>query len=229
MSKFHINKHGVPAPCRAKKGNCPLGGDETHFSSEKEAQKYIDEKNERDYDLMPKVSSNKNKKKVPSDRERLTNKLQDYWQDEKMVKHELKNNKYIELNGSFVEIPNAKPKIEPEIWYDDEQETPEVNFENFYNNNAINMPKHLTMKGRNLEGTGSLKIASKYVGQDTLELAGLTYQDNPKGEYREVTQDELDEINKAIDEARANYDKRLKSYYKRYPHKIVAKGYWKNR
>ena len=26
MAKFHINKHGVPAPCKAKPGNCPLGG-----------------------------------------------------------------------------------------------------------------------------------------------------------------------------------------------------------
>lgn len=38
MSKFHINKHGVPAPCRAKEGNCPLGGEESHFKSQEDAQ-----------------------------------------------------------------------------------------------------------------------------------------------------------------------------------------------
>lgn len=41
MSKFHINKHGVPAPCQAKKGNCPLGGDsgnENHFNTKEEAE-----------------------------------------------------------------------------------------------------------------------------------------------------------------------------------------------
>ena len=25
MAKFHINAEGVPAICRAKKGNCPFG------------------------------------------------------------------------------------------------------------------------------------------------------------------------------------------------------------
>ena len=27
MSKFHINKHGVLALCKAREGNFPLGGD----------------------------------------------------------------------------------------------------------------------------------------------------------------------------------------------------------
>jgi hypothetical protein len=34
MSKFHINKHGVLALCKAREGNCPLGGDtdgKNHF------------------------------------------------------------------------------------------------------------------------------------------------------------------------------------------------------
>ena len=38
MSKFHINKHGGPAPCRAKEGNCPLGGEESHLKSQEDAQ-----------------------------------------------------------------------------------------------------------------------------------------------------------------------------------------------
>lgn len=45
MSKFHINKHGVPAPCRAKPGNCPLGGDESHFDTQEEAQIHADKVN----------------------------------------------------------------------------------------------------------------------------------------------------------------------------------------
>lgn len=53
MGKFHINKHGVPAPCRARKGNCPLGGDDTHFDSEVEAQKHIDGLMEEDHSILP--------------------------------------------------------------------------------------------------------------------------------------------------------------------------------
>jgi len=52
MSKFHINKNGVPAPCRATKGNCPLGGEGQHFESKQEAQEYADKKNEENYGLI---------------------------------------------------------------------------------------------------------------------------------------------------------------------------------
>lgn len=53
MSKFHINKHGVPAPCKAKKGNCPLGGEGEHFNTEQEAQQYADRIYEKQHSLLP--------------------------------------------------------------------------------------------------------------------------------------------------------------------------------
>lgn len=59
MAKFHINKHGVPAPCKAKSGNCPLGGDESHFSSQEKAQAYIDKRNEQEHGLLPGMNNNK--------------------------------------------------------------------------------------------------------------------------------------------------------------------------
>lgn len=59
MSKFHIDKNGKPAPCRAKPGNCPRGGDDTHFDSEKEAQEFIDKENENKYGKLPDVHGNK--------------------------------------------------------------------------------------------------------------------------------------------------------------------------
>ena len=52
MSKFHINKHGVPAPCKATKGNCPLGGDDSHFRSEEEAQAFVNNRMENEYGLL---------------------------------------------------------------------------------------------------------------------------------------------------------------------------------
>jgi len=63
MAKFHINKHGVPAPCRAKPGNCPLGGDETHFDNKEEAQKFIDKKNEKEHGLLASNIFTEEKKK----------------------------------------------------------------------------------------------------------------------------------------------------------------------
>jgi len=41
---YHINKKGVPAICRAKDNNCPLGSNNEHFKSKEEAQKHIEEK-----------------------------------------------------------------------------------------------------------------------------------------------------------------------------------------
>lgn len=52
MSKFHINKNGVPAPCRAKPGNCPYGGDERHFDTVEEAQRFADKENAEKYGIL---------------------------------------------------------------------------------------------------------------------------------------------------------------------------------
>lgn len=56
MSKFHINKKGVPAPCHAQQGKCPLGGDsgeEGHYNSVEEAQVEADRRNSEGHDLLP--------------------------------------------------------------------------------------------------------------------------------------------------------------------------------
>lgn len=55
MARFHINKHGVPAPCRARLGNCPLGGDEAHFDNLEKAQTYADNYNKSKHGLLPRI------------------------------------------------------------------------------------------------------------------------------------------------------------------------------
>lgn len=62
MSKFHISKNGVPAPCKATKGNCPLGGnsgDENHFDSKEEAQQHADKENSSKYGTLPEIEEAK--------------------------------------------------------------------------------------------------------------------------------------------------------------------------
>ena len=54
MSKYHINKKGVPALCKATKGNCPLG---EHFKTEKEAEEFQTETMEREHGFLPEVNS----------------------------------------------------------------------------------------------------------------------------------------------------------------------------
>lgn len=71
MARFHINKHGVPAPCKAKPGNCPLGGNEQHFETESEAEEYVNKLNEKEYGLIRNVNQRK-EYKIPEGTPRLS-------------------------------------------------------------------------------------------------------------------------------------------------------------
>ena len=56
MTKYHINKHGVPAICNAQKGKCPLGGmsvDENHYNLLEEAQEAAYQINKEKFNLLP--------------------------------------------------------------------------------------------------------------------------------------------------------------------------------
>lgn len=49
MKKFHINKNGVPGPCKASKRGCPLGGSDQHYHTLEEAQSAADKINELEF------------------------------------------------------------------------------------------------------------------------------------------------------------------------------------
>lgn len=52
MTKYHINGKGVAAPCRATKGNCPFGGEDSHYDSQEAAQEAADKQNETKFGLL---------------------------------------------------------------------------------------------------------------------------------------------------------------------------------
>ena len=56
MSKFHIKKDGTPGTCNATKGNCPLGGSDSHFDSAEEAQAAAQAKLEKQFGVTEKPS-----------------------------------------------------------------------------------------------------------------------------------------------------------------------------
>lgn len=58
LTRFHVNKDGVPAPCKAKPGNCPLGNDNQHFKSEDEAQVFVDNSSANKYGVLPETKNN---------------------------------------------------------------------------------------------------------------------------------------------------------------------------
>lgn len=52
LTKYHIDKNGVPAICRATKRPCPLGGPEAHFDSMEEANKYAQDNFANNYGII---------------------------------------------------------------------------------------------------------------------------------------------------------------------------------
>lgn len=52
MTKYHIKKDGTPGVCRAKNGNCPLGGSESHYDSMEDAQAAAQEKMENEFGVI---------------------------------------------------------------------------------------------------------------------------------------------------------------------------------
>lgn len=156
MAKFHINKNGVPAPCHAKKGNCPLGGDsgnENHYESQEEAQNAVDLANEIKHGLLP-VNSNEAYKSYPVDEidgESFNNAITE-WMESTPEGREYAENRT--LNG--VKIRDAdifRARVEQNAWqgygaddeyggpgliedgetYDKEVDKFEANEENIYN------------------------------------------------------------------------------------------------
>lgn len=75
--KFHINKHGVPAPCKAKEGNCPLGGSDTHYDTPEEAQVAADKANEAKHGLLPGVE-NHSYEMTPEQKVQFDNKVDEF-------------------------------------------------------------------------------------------------------------------------------------------------------
>lgn len=69
VTKFHINKHGVPAPCRAQKGNCPYGGSESHFNTIEEAQEHADKINKEEFGILSIINGSNSNEFVPTKEE----------------------------------------------------------------------------------------------------------------------------------------------------------------
>ena len=118
MSKFHINKHGVPALCKAKEGNCPLGGDtggKNHFDTQEEAQAAADKMNEGEFGIFASepYSLSTLRENFPDLNEEETEKLKSYY-DLEVATFELTDklksadDEYMATDEYFEETQKAK-------------------------------------------------------------------------------------------------------------------------
>jgi len=155
--------------------------------------------------------------------------------DQNMVDHCLASSKYIKLGELFVDVCSRKPSITKTIWYDDTREGPDANWENFLALNIRNnMPTLYELEARYCGQISPLYIRVQYSGDKTGgKLCSLEYipeYDSRSTDARKVTQDELNEINAAVQDVRDDYRKRLEAYFKRYgKDHVTSQGYWVDR
>ena len=160
----------------------------------------------------------------------LRKELLNYWKTDKMADYCLKKCEYIEMDEHFVEICDKKPRIDKTIYYCDESKNPGNSRENFLAYNNRNKPDKF-------ENDGFRKhyLAIHYIEQPNDKLTKIYCHDSlrdgnlPDNVIRELTDDELNTINKAIDKVAEDYDKRLNQYYNRYSDQVYCIGYWSNR
>lgn len=153
-----------------------------------------------------------------------------------MVDYCLKSHVYIQLDdGRFVSVTKAKPEIDKDLWYDDETKGPDASiFENFRQYNLSNAPKHFVPVLRDFGHEKKLALYPCYSGDKAngrLLSVGYAMDGDASrlGAIEYLTGKDVEKFNKVIDGVRADYEKRLATYWKRYSSKVHARGYWANR
>jgi hypothetical protein len=150
--------------------------------------------------------------------------------DQSMVDYCLKSSKYIDMGEYYLNIGDAKPRISNTLYYDDETDAPDISdFEVFKNYNMrgkrFNLVK-LVDSGRSVcVFTSDNRSGGKLKGWTTCyigEHPGLR-------DCRLATVDDIMAIKQGLAEIKADFEKRLASYWKRYGDKIRTSGYWANR
>lgn len=183
------------------------------------------------YKKEVKAESKQPKTNNKEDLKELTSLLALAWNnDKRMIEHCLKSGKYVKIGDKYIDVCDSKPTISKTIYYDDEYEAPNVNFETFLKYNEKNMPSEYKLEGRTWGNSGKLLIIPQYHGDKTnFRLCSLTYNESDSDRVMEVTPEMLEMINQAIREVQEDYKKRLATYWKRYGKNVYTYGYWANR
>lgn len=157
------------------------------------------------------------------------------WQDQKMQDYILTKYNYYKTTDDFIfEIEKAsKLSITKTLYYDDEYDAPEINFENFEYHNRFNCNKYDYLKEKTEHEynkfyfaiNGNLKNIYVSVMND------WEFKDNRYCEKitRELTADEKQDILTLYKQQKDEYIARLQKYWNKYKNHITTYGYWANR
>lgn len=194
--QFHIGKDGTPKRCKAQPGHCRLAGTDGHFSTVKEAEDYLNEKNAELFASGAFIESEKvvpHKKKQKMKRGRY-GMAPASWSAETLRANNklLKNNLVDPRQGYLLQYNSMKiddmreliRDVEPE----DRPEVVELKPVNFYLNKRIEMGgypvhqiKELSPTGRIISGTILRTPGQDDATETTAEIynvAGDYYDDN---------------------------------------------------
>lgn len=162
------------------------------------------------------------------------------WKDAKMVDWCLKNTVYIDMGEYYLDLM-SKPKIDSTIHYADQipgtyemAEDPGTSWEVFKNyNTRLNSPARDL---EYIENGYEVLIMNQYRADKPDPMNGLLkawstkrWNEDLQDGQRLATAEELEIITKALKTEAENYEKRLRTYYKRYKNKINTNSYWADR
>lgn len=168
---------------------------------------------------------------------RIKELLKKQWGDEGMVNYCLKSSTFLDMNGYFLDLL-SKPSISKTIYYADTDHStgkmakdPGSSFEVFFNRNIrLNSPQRSI---KEIEDGADITILNQYRDDKT---NGELKSWQTKGRHEEVkdynrmaTPEEGKMILEGLKIELAKYEKRLKTYYKRYGHKVTTSSYWADR
>lgn len=137
--------------------------------------------------------------------------------------YHIKEYTFIMLGNRLVNIGKRKPGIERSIYYDDETPRPNINYEFF---EYYNMKTAFGMYIKKDLIDEDLALIKNY--KYWFNVTRYTYY-NRTPDMIILTKDEKKQILAANKILVKDYEKRLKTYFKKYSDKIYTHGYWANR
>lgn len=170
----------------------------------------------------------------------------EHWK--KYYQQQAKQNYYYQFDDGFV-IKFERSRIDRTMYYNDEYEAPSTTLERFINYNMwhnlhdLGIEKWIEeendLKSHGCCGGGHSKMWLAQEYDDDRKLLSLrtsidrfcdgVYPHESKLFVRYLTDEETKEILQAYEQIKQEYEKRLRTYYKRYHDKITTCGYWANR
>ncbi len=159
-------------------------------------------------------------------------------EEENNVDWNMKMFDFYKLSDGIIFKIKKTPTINTEIWYDDETEPPKLTEKLFIDINLKFASEYYIIDEKS-ENMLPFLVYKRYNNDKIVSIQKLNticdyieekkYAINKGVFAREMTIEEISDLNVLMNFYTQKYIKRLQNYYKRYADKIQVSGYWANR